>query len=59
MPVIRLKTLLQIKTSIGVLYSMSVAVQLYRLIQNSRLRPRRHQVSGAAAISRTYASLTH
>jgi len=32
--------MLQIITSIGVLYSMSGAVQLYRLIQNSRLRPR-------------------
>jgi len=29
-----------IKTSIGVLYSISGAVQLYRLIQSSRLRPR-------------------
>jgi len=40
MPVTRLKTLLQIRTSIGVLYSMSGAVQLYRLVQNSRLQPR-------------------
>jgi len=40
MPVLRLKTQLQIRTSVGVFYSMSGAVQLYLLIQNSMLQPR-------------------
>jgi len=39
MPVLRLRTLLEIRTSVGGLYNMSGAVQLYRHIQNSRFPP--------------------